>query len=322
LPKRSNPFQRLIYSIQHQLSADAVVSESKLLPNLRSGSLVEVDIVIEASTGGIPLTISVECTTSTSRAATVEWVREMIGKHQDLPTDKLVLVSGSGFSHEAEEIAAAHNIETVTFDEAPAYNWSSLIATLAQSSSLKISRFDINVRSWSIRFCDSERARLQSTKNLSLGTASRIYSEASEPMGTIQALVGSMLHDKSVVERVMRKWAKDRKSELELTWTPPQGASVEDDQGNRFAFEAFLLSLHCDVESTPVSMSPAKYGDTEVAYGYVPDIFTGSTGNVLVFFTQREGEEPAGGLSFSSDSGLGKAIFPAHRPSTALEGDP
>ena len=65
MPKRTNPFQRLIYSIQHELSGEALVMESMMLPNIHSGSLAEVDIVVETKTGGIPIIVSVECTTST-----------------------------------------------------------------------------------------------------------------------------------------------------------------------------------------------------------------------------------------------------------------
>ena len=70
------------------------------------------------------------------------------------------------------------------------------------------------------------------------------------------------------------------------------------------------------MESIPVDLLPATYGETQVAYGKVPDIFTGSTGEATVFFAEREGEDIVGGLGFSSDSGFGKAVFPIQRPST------
>ena len=41
--------------------------------------------------------IGIECTAG-GRPATVEWVNEMIGKHGELPVDKTILVSKSGFT--------------------------------------------------------------------------------------------------------------------------------------------------------------------------------------------------------------------------------
>jgi hypothetical protein len=151
MPKRTNPFQRLIYSIQNELSCEALVTESKMLPNIHTGSLAEVDIIIDIVSGGIPIIVSVECTTSTTRAATVEWIREMIGKHQDLPTNKLVLVSGSGYTEEAEAIAKAHGIEAMSFKDADSYDWSSMLSTLVDNPNLNIEKFDIKDRSWSLK---------------------------------------------------------------------------------------------------------------------------------------------------------------------------
>jgi hypothetical protein len=104
LPKRSNSFQQLIYSIQHSTSEGSAVTESKYLVDRQTGAEVEVDIVIEAVVNEIPLIVSIEVR-DRKRAATVEWVRESIGKHTTLPTNKLVLVSRSGFSAEASRKA-------------------------------------------------------------------------------------------------------------------------------------------------------------------------------------------------------------------------
>ncbi len=100
MPKRSNPFQQVVKLLHEQFSDGGVVTESKQLPDSRTGNLCEVDIVIEVKVADYPVIISVECTDH-KRPATVEWVREMWAKHSDLPTNKLILVSRSGFSQEA-----------------------------------------------------------------------------------------------------------------------------------------------------------------------------------------------------------------------------
>ena len=75
MPRRTNPFQQLIYLIQHHLAACATVTESKFLVDKQTGGQVEVDIVVETKVGGILLVVGIECTAQ-ARPATVEWVRE------------------------------------------------------------------------------------------------------------------------------------------------------------------------------------------------------------------------------------------------------
>jgi hypothetical protein len=43
----------------------------------------------------------------------------MIAKHRDLPSDKLVLISRSGFSANARKKAVEHNVKPVAFDLLP-----------------------------------------------------------------------------------------------------------------------------------------------------------------------------------------------------------
>jgi hypothetical protein len=117
MPKRSNEFQKLVYMLkQHAATAGATVTESKMLLDKSTGSMQEVDIVIEFVSADIPITISIECTDIKKRKATKEWVQEMKGKHDDLPTNKLVLASRSGFTAQALKKAQDHRIDTIALD--------------------------------------------------------------------------------------------------------------------------------------------------------------------------------------------------------------
>jgi len=90
------------------------VTESKLLRNRRTKKGREVDIVIEGTQAGHQFVISIECV-DYGRRATIEWVERMAAKHQDLPTDKLILVSNAAFTQDALQEAEGRGIETVTF---------------------------------------------------------------------------------------------------------------------------------------------------------------------------------------------------------------
>jgi hypothetical protein len=126
MPKRSNDFQRLIYLIHHQLAGGAMVTESKFLYDRASNTDREVDIVIEVNIGEYLLMVGVECQ-GRGRVASVEWVEQMAAKHETLPTDKLILVSQSGFSAAARTKARTLGIEAMTLGQAVRTEWNALV---------------------------------------------------------------------------------------------------------------------------------------------------------------------------------------------------
>ncbi len=116
MPKRSNKFQKLIFLVKQQVTDNAVVTESEMLIDLITGTEREVDICIKASIGGHSVIISIECT-DRHRKAEVGWVERMKAKHERLPTNRLVLVSSSGFYQEATNVARTYGIETLSLED-------------------------------------------------------------------------------------------------------------------------------------------------------------------------------------------------------------
>jgi hypothetical protein len=98
VPQRSNLHQAVVYYIKKHLAPpDAEVTESKMLVDLDSGEEREVDVVVEGRVGDDPVVVSVEVQARQRRAGS-PWVDEMITKHSRMPTNRLVLVSWSGFT--------------------------------------------------------------------------------------------------------------------------------------------------------------------------------------------------------------------------------
>ena len=98
MPKRSTPFQAVVRLVrQHFAQPGVTITESKELRDDRLGIDREVDIVIEGELDGEPMVISVEVVEH-GRPATLPWVEQMLRKHRNLPTNRLLLVSKSGFS--------------------------------------------------------------------------------------------------------------------------------------------------------------------------------------------------------------------------------
>jgi hypothetical protein len=114
MPKRTNEFQKLVYLVKKHSATGSTVTESKLLTD-STGYQREVDIRIEHSIAGFPVTISIECC-DLGRPATVEWVERMKGKHDDLPTNILILFSGSGFTELAKEKAQTYKKHIVALE--------------------------------------------------------------------------------------------------------------------------------------------------------------------------------------------------------------
>lgn len=72
-----------------------------MLEQRTTGVLREVDVVVRSDIAGHEVIVGIEARAS-ARKADLLWVETLLGKHEDLPTSKLVLVSESGFTGPAE----------------------------------------------------------------------------------------------------------------------------------------------------------------------------------------------------------------------------
>jgi len=117
MPKRSNAFQKLIALVNKQLVQHPDVEESPLLTDSVTCELREVDVLITTSVASYEIRVALECI-DRKRKADVTWVEEMFQKHQHLPTDKLILVSRSGFSSAAIHKSQFLNITALALEEA------------------------------------------------------------------------------------------------------------------------------------------------------------------------------------------------------------
>lgn len=125
MPKRTNLFQEVVEIIHEHMAGDATVEPSAMLRNKRTG--YEVDVVLRSRSAGYEIVISVEAM-GRSRPASVEWVEQMVYKHKDLPTSKLVLVAEKGFSPQARALAEAEGVAALAPEDlrtaTPPAKWS------------------------------------------------------------------------------------------------------------------------------------------------------------------------------------------------------
>lgn len=121
MPKRRNLFQEVVEILHRHMAGDATVEASAMLPSQSTGALREVDVVIRAKQAGHDVIVSVEAM-ARSRKADRTWVDSMVGKHADLPTSKLVLVSQRGFTEDARAAALARNAVPLAPEDLPSSN--------------------------------------------------------------------------------------------------------------------------------------------------------------------------------------------------------
>jgi hypothetical protein len=117
MPKRSNLFQDVVGLVTRHLAGEtANVVESEMLVSSATGRRREVDVVVHQRVAGIEVLIGVEAKMS-SRPETVEWVERMLGKHEHLPTNRLVLYSDSGFTADAKDLAQRKGVIVVQSED-------------------------------------------------------------------------------------------------------------------------------------------------------------------------------------------------------------
>jgi hypothetical protein len=92
-----------------------MVTESKFLRDAVLGVDREVDVVVEGEFDGEPIVISIEVN-ERGRRGGLPWVQEMIRKHRDLPTNRLILILRAGFTQPtlAQVAAEAGRVQALT----------------------------------------------------------------------------------------------------------------------------------------------------------------------------------------------------------------
>src|SRR4029450_245401 len=116
MPQRSTTKQRVIVLLRELLTTEGfTVTESKLLPDQRTGQPREGDVVMEGKLNDVDLRICFEGVDH-KRKATGPWVEGQLKQHEHRGTNKLYLVWWSGFHRACDAVARAGGAELVAVD--------------------------------------------------------------------------------------------------------------------------------------------------------------------------------------------------------------
>ena len=123
MPKRTNRFQQIVKYIYEQVTpAGGKVTKSAMLPETATGTLREIDILVEHSIAGHKIQIAVECR-ARRRAETIEWIDSLIGKYSQINVNHIVAIAQTRFAPAAKEKARQNDIELITINEALTADW-------------------------------------------------------------------------------------------------------------------------------------------------------------------------------------------------------
>jgi len=304
MPRRSNEFQRLVFLLQNQLADPAAtVVESAMVVDWNTGSEVEVDIVVRLVANDVQLRLGFECTAE-ARPATVEWIREMWGKHSSLPIDKTILVAKRGFTKEAKQFAESKSMVTLTLDEAISASWATWLTAMS------------NLRIGSITFSPVDfTARVQKRPGETVATQleTRVRWPSLGREATIQEYWSSLLHRKDLLPQVMRNWlatpTSDRKNQFgfTLTVTPDPEMEIATTNGQWRIVELASTRVNASVQDVPLDLARGKLGTVEFAFARVPNVFAHGGSDYAIVSLLSGGDQPGKAAILFPQSASGSA---------------
>jgi len=286
VPKRSNKFQHLVTLLERLLAdSNARVTESKELIDKITGKSREVDIVIERNDGVRDLVVSVECRGGyASRPATVEWVERMREKHNSLPTDKLVLVSKSGFTASAKKKAEWLNVTTLSLEQAQGYDWESVVTKIGE---VGIVNFLLPyVTSINVIFSGDPIEKLD-VNDLDLPN-SILYDPDGNAVGNPLDEAKRWLADPAVVRKLEEVALTDARTVIAFERKLKRGCYLIDGNGVNRPVLALQVKAKCRKEVSKIPLEQGSYAKAQIAHG----VGTSFGRPTQVVFAQKR-DEPA-----------------------------
>ena len=220
MPERTTPKQRMIALVREHLAQPGVtVTESKKLFDPAAGKMREVDVVAEGDLDGDSLVVSVEVI-DRGHPATLTWVEEMLGKHMTMPTNKLVLVSWSGFSRGAlAKINFLPRVEAVTPTQVLGPD-----GTRRQSEALYVDQINLTAERVTVRL-RSPAGTIG--EFVHVGPDAGVFDEDGAEVGAMGEMVTSFLRSEGV-GRQLAVEAHSREDRESLKWFTFAVAGLDD----------------------------------------------------------------------------------------------
>jgi hypothetical protein len=257
MPARTNAFQRIVALVNATLAEQCVVVESAMLRDTVTDEQREVDILITASAGTYKFMIGIEVV-SCGRPAGTPWVERMRARHENLPVDKLVLVSESGFTKPAEVKAKFYGIETLTVEGALNTDWG-LVANLSRTGAFEVTTLRYNC-ALVCAFDDGSRTQIDAPLQATLQTSAGIKS--------LDEFV-RMLIDREEFRAALYPHITPGNGQQEFwfSYTEPKGLWRLEHDGRAGQVEELRVGLHVTNRQTLVECAAGSYAGAPFVSG-------------------------------------------------------
>ena len=173
----------------------------------------------------------------------------MRAKHDNLPTDKLILVSESGFSGPAKRKAQFYGIETLTIEEACEADWP-LIAALEETGVFKVTTMNFDIAA----VCQLDNGTVE---QIPVPTQAS-FPTPTGPM-TMDTFVRSILERDEVREVVRANLTGSHEHNFWLSYTEPNGLWKFDNDGKTGQIEELRIGLKVLQVASPVRFAVGKF---------------------------------------------------------------
>jgi hypothetical protein len=263
MPKRTNPFQKMILRVYRQMSLpDDKVEESAMVKERGSAVKREVDLLLQRRVFGTDLRIAVECRSRKDKDD-IEWIDSLIGKYRDLDIHKVVAVSRLGFTPAAKEKAAVNRIDTLTLEQALETNWPKEFTRLG-------------IGSW-VRSDKPQSVTVVTEPPLPspLSLETMVFTTTGQEIATIERVAKTIYEkwQKGLHQAIGEKFLDffktvhdlNTKSILsEITEKPAFPSFIKGEDQQQYRIESFTLRIQSSFSAEPVTTEHYILGDAQV----------------------------------------------------------
>jgi len=248
MPPRTNAFQRLVTLLTATLAGQAKVTESAMLQDRVTGERREVDVLVVATTATYTVRLGIEVI-AWGRPADTPWIEKMRAKHDNLPIDKLILVSEGGFSRPARKKAEFYGIETLTIEEACEADWP-LITTLEETGVFKVTTINFDVAAI-CKLNSGEMEQIAVPRQSSFPTPNG-------PM-SMDTFVRSILDREDLRDVVQANLTGNHEHDFWLSYTESAGLWAFDHDGKAGQITELRIGLKVLQSASPVRFASGKF---------------------------------------------------------------
>ena len=219
-----------------------------MLPDSVTGGQREVDILITSEVAGYIFRIGIEVI-ATNRKADAPWIEKMRAKHDDLPTDKLILVSESGFAKPAKIKAKSYGIETLSIEAATETDWR-MLAALTSTGSVKIYSMPFTC-SMVCTFEDKTQNHFDAPNSATITT--------DDGVSTLDAFVCQLLNSPELRDLIAKNMIEANDKDFWFSYTEDKGLWRINRGGRTGQVTELRVGLKVSKTETPVEFASGRF---------------------------------------------------------------